>query len=96
MASCYLCGKPKASHRRWVDTGASTGTFVSRRSFGVSVRQYTGLRTVCDTCAASLDAHAAKLRRSLGNTLAFIVVATIIGTVALMAFAHMHPLVYGQ
>lgn len=59
MASCFVCGPlVKGTHRRWLVTGYSDGTFVSRRSFGASHREYTGLRTVCNACALSIDAQA--------------------------------------
>ena|SRR5580698_10155565 len=56
MAMCYFCGPGvEGTHRRSVVTGRSSGAFVSRRSFGGSGRVYTGLRTVCARCAASID-----------------------------------------
>ncbi len=55
MASCYLCGRSGSEYRRTVHTGHSFGTFVSKRSYGSSSRNYYGLRTVCENCAASID-----------------------------------------
>lgn len=38
-----------------MSTGHSSGAFVSKRSFGVSERNYSGLRTICDECASRID-----------------------------------------
>jgi hypothetical protein len=98
MASCYVCGAPGARNRRWVDTGTSTGTFVSRRSFGVSARQYTGLRTVCDGCASALDTSAratARISRVCG-WMAFVLVASVVDAIAMwivpVIVQNYHPL----
>lgn len=55
MASCYICGDSGASYRRTVTTGKSFGSFWSKRSYGSSTRTYYGTRTVCESCAASID-----------------------------------------
>lgn len=55
MATCYQCGKLGANYRRNVTTGTSSGNWVSNRSYGSSNRNYYGLRTVCEKCAARID-----------------------------------------
>lgn len=53
MANCYKCRtyiRRGEGYRRWVNTGQSI-------SFGrsISIRGYSGLRTLCADCAKSLD-----------------------------------------
>lgn len=55
MASCYHCGSSGSNYRRWVKTGFSSGFWVSKRSSGSSSRNYYGLRTLCERCAANND-----------------------------------------
>lgn len=55
MANCYNCGNSGATYRREVYTGSSTGNWVSNRSYGSSSRSYSGLRSLCERCAANHD-----------------------------------------
>lgn len=55
MASCYLCGSSGAQYRRTVHTGSSYGITWGKKSSSRSSRQYYGLRTVCEDCAARVD-----------------------------------------
>ena len=55
MASCFICGCSGANYRRLVSTGYSTGSWVSKRSYGSSIRNYSGVRSVCEYCAIKLD-----------------------------------------
>lgn len=52
MASCYLCGAPRANYRREVSTGRSSS--ISLRG-NFSSRTYYGLRSVCGECADGID-----------------------------------------
>lgn len=58
MANCYRCGcylEPRERrYRRRMPTGSSIGLYGTRR-VGLSVRQYSGLRTVCWVCAREMD-----------------------------------------
>ena len=55
MAACYHCARPGADFRRNVVTGQSRGTYYGKRSTSFSTRTNTGLRTVCEGCAFSID-----------------------------------------
>lgn len=55
MASCYQCGRAGADYRRTVVTGRSNTTYLGKRSISYSSRTNTGLRTVCESCAYSVD-----------------------------------------
>lgn len=55
MASCYQCGCGGADYRRSVVTGQSRSTYYGKRSTTYSTRTNTGLRTVCEDCAFSID-----------------------------------------
>ena len=55
MASCYHCGASGADYRRTVTTGFSTSQWSSKRSSGSGTRTNYGIRTVCESCAASID-----------------------------------------
>ena len=55
MATCFQCGEPKSDYRRTVYTGYSTGSWVSKRSYGSSTRTSYGVRTVCKNCAGQID-----------------------------------------
>lgn len=70
MASCYHCGKSGANYRRNIMTGYSTGSWVSKRSYGTSSRNYYGLRTVCENCAARIDK-----RNAIKTTVVLVLVA---------------------
>lgn len=67
---CYLCDAaiPAIGNRRWVDTGGlSYGrVYVSRRGISGSGTggTRTGLRTVCDDCAADIDASRTRSDRA--------------------------------
>src|SRR4051812_393775 len=82
MAECYRCGAPIGSgeprYRRDVYTGGSRGTWLSRRSFGLSARRYHGPRTLCAVCARKHD-----VRRMLivVGVLALVLVSLIGGAV---------------
>ena len=61
MTHCYCCGQgiQGTHYRRNVSTGYSSGVSMgfTGRSFRASGRTYTGLRTVCRSCAEQLDAQ---------------------------------------
>lgn len=52
-------------------TGYSTGSWVSKRSFGTSSRNHYGLRTLCEYCAAQVD------RRNAIKTTAVLVLVAV-------------------
>lgn len=61
MATCYTCGaavRPGEGFRRNVITSRSTRVSTYRRAGG-SVSTTTGLRTLCDDCAAHMDQRSA-------------------------------------
>jgi hypothetical protein len=55
MASCYHCGRAGANYRRTVTTGRSNTTYYGKKSTTFSSRTNSGLRTVCENCAADID-----------------------------------------
>ena len=59
MANCYRCGAYISSqeqhYRRTVHTGSSVGSFLFGRRLGGSYRNYYSQRTVCESCARSID-----------------------------------------
>lgn len=78
MADCYFCGVAIArgsGFRRMVVTGYSQRIYITRTSGG-SVGRSTGLRTLCASCASSLD-HS---RQGLGFRMSFSVVAGLLGS----------------
>lgn len=78
MASCYHCGRSGADYRRNVVTGQSRSTYYGKRSTSYSTRTNTGLRTVCEDCAFSIDK--ARLIQSIAGLwlLALVLVGLII------------------
>jgi hypothetical protein len=85
MTHCYQCGAaiPPADpqYRRDVYTGGSQGTWLSRRSLGVSARRHHGPRTLCAVCAGRYD-RATKVK---------VVAAIVIVLIALIAGASREP-----
>jgi hypothetical protein len=65
MANCYQCGRSGATYRRAVYTGSSSGGWVSTRSSGSSSRSYSGVRSLCESCAARNDASKQRNRAIL-------------------------------
>ena len=61
MTHCYICGSGITGdhYRRNVSTGHSSGVSggFSSTSLRLSERTYTGVRTVCQSCAEQLDAQ---------------------------------------
>ena len=57
MASCYHCGRTGADYRRSVQTSRSYNSWTSKKSSGSSSRSTYALRSLCESCAASVDRH---------------------------------------
>lgn len=55
MAKCYICGKNYAEYRRTVSTGSSNRVYYSKRGMASSVSSNYGTRSVCASCALSID-----------------------------------------
>ena len=85
FSQCYFCGPSvQGTHRRWVTTGYSNGMYISMRGRGGgSSRVYTGLRTVCGNCAATLDNEGASLGQWIGT-----IVIAILGFCFLTSIEH--------
>lgn len=79
MASCYQCGRSGASYRRDVVTGRSNTTYYGKRSTSYSTRTNTGLRTVCEDCAFSID-KSRLILSIIGLWVATIVLIGLIGS----------------
>lgn len=80
MASCYLCAahiQPGDGLRRQVMTSQSARVYFSKRGGG-SYGQTHGLRTLCATCAASLD----RSRDGQGMRIFLSLLAAFIGCIA--------------
>lgn len=61
MGTCYICGKEHVDYRRTVHTGNSYRTGISSRGrVHTSVASHSGVRTVCASCALSIDYNAKK------------------------------------
>jgi len=65
MATCYICGKSHAEYRRSVHVGNSYRTgFSFRGRVSSSTTSHYGVRSVCASCALSIDYNN---RKNSGN-----------------------------
>jgi len=85
MVSCYLCARsirPNTGYRRWVVTGGLGygRIYVSRRGISGSSTggSRTGPRTVCDHCAAIIDAREAR-RERVGKIVTECILILVVG-----------------
>lgn len=76
MGTCYLCGKQHVDYRRTVHTGRSNRIgYSSRGTMHTSNSNSYGLRTVCASCALSIDYQNKKNAGDWSIGLASIIVA---------------------
>ena len=82
MASCYHCARQGADYRRNVVTGRSRGTYYGKKNTSFSTRTNSGLRSVCEDCAFSID----KSRLIQSVTIIWILAVIMIGLILYYKF----------